>query len=76
MTFSYLVSGEAYQSQYFQVRPSNSSVQEGENVMIPCVVGNQAGVVQWVKDGFAYVVEPGKYLLKSIDVFPTKCLIR
>lgn len=48
--------------QYFKVRPVNSSVQEGDDVMIPCVVGNRAGIVQWVKDGFAYVVQNGESL--------------
>ncbi|XP_017790260.1 PREDICTED: nephrin [Habropoda laboriosa] len=44
--------------QYFRVRPRNSSVLEGGMVTIPCEVGNRVGTVQWVKDGFAYVIQP------------------
>ncbi|XP_066587701.1 nephrin-like [Prorops nasuta] len=44
--------------QYFRVRPSNSSVDEGGEVVLSCEVGNRIGIVQWVKDGFAYVIEP------------------
>lgn len=43
--------------QYFRIRPSNSSVLEGGEVIIPCEVGNRVGTVQWVKDGFAYVIQ-------------------
>ncbi|XP_018344603.1 PREDICTED: nephrin-like isoform X4 [Trachymyrmex septentrionalis] len=43
--------------QYFRVRPSNSSVLEGGEVTISCEVGNRVGTVQWVKDGFAYVIQ-------------------
>ncbi|XP_046619486.1 nephrin isoform X3 [Neodiprion virginianus] len=50
------VSGEA--QQYFRVAPRNSSVLEGGEVTIPCEVGNRVGIVQWVKDGFAYVILP------------------
>lgn len=52
------VTGEG--GQYFRVRPRNSSVLEGGEVMIPCEVGNRVGIVQWVKDGFAYVIQPSK----------------
>ncbi|KAG5341802.1 NPHN protein, partial [Acromyrmex charruanus] len=48
------VTGEG---QYFRVRPSNSSVLEGGEVTISCEVGNRVGTVQWVKDGFAYVIQ-------------------
>ncbi|XP_025601953.1 nephrin isoform X2 [Athalia rosae] len=51
---STLVTGEA--QQYFRVTPRNSSVLEGGEVVIPCEVGNRVGTVQWVKDGFAYVI--------------------
>ncbi|XP_068966078.1 nephrin isoform X1 [Bombus flavifrons] len=51
-----IVKGEG--GQYFRVRPRNSSVLEGGEVMIPCEVGNRVGIVQWVKDGFAYVIQP------------------
>ncbi|XP_076632643.1 sticks and stones isoform X2 [Colletes latitarsis] len=50
-----LVKGEG--GQYFRVRPRNSSVVEGGEVTIPCEVGNRVGIVQWVKDGFAYVIQ-------------------
>ncbi|XP_077276716.1 sticks and stones isoform X2 [Temnothorax americanus] len=46
------------EGQYFRVRPSNSSVLEGGEVIISCEVGNRVGTVQWVKDGFAYVIQP------------------
>ncbi|XP_011068279.1 PREDICTED: nephrin-like isoform X2 [Acromyrmex echinatior] len=45
------------EGQYFRVRPSNSSVLEGGEVTISCEVGNRVGTVQWVKDGFAYVIQ-------------------
>lgn len=51
--------------QYFRVRPSNSSVLEGGEVVIPCEVGNRAGAVQWVKDGFAYVIGEREYHLET-----------
>ncbi|XP_076375305.1 sticks and stones isoform X2 [Megalopta genalis] len=50
-----LVKGEG--SQFFRVRPRNSSVLEGGEVTIPCEVENRFGIVQWVKDGFAYVIQ-------------------
>ncbi|XP_029178857.1 nephrin-like isoform X2 [Nylanderia fulva] len=50
-----LVKGDA--GQYFRIRPINSSVLEGNEVTIQCEVGNRAGTVQWVKDGFAYVIQ-------------------
>ncbi|XP_044576167.1 nephrin-like isoform X3 [Cotesia glomerata] len=53
-----IVKGDTNQ-QYFKVRPINSSVQEGGRVMIPCVVGKRMGIVQWAKDGFAFVIQPG-----------------
>ncbi|XP_057323480.1 nephrin-like isoform X4 [Microplitis mediator] len=53
-----IVKGDTNQ-QYFKVRPVNSSVQEGGKVMIPCVVGKRMGIVQWAKDGFAFVIQPG-----------------
>ncbi|XP_034948910.1 nephrin-like isoform X2 [Chelonus insularis] len=51
------VKGDTTQ-QSFRVRPVNSSVQEGGRVMIPCVVANRMGNVQWAKDGFAFVIQP------------------
>lgn len=63
MLFFYF-SGDTNQ-QYFKVRPINSSVQEGGRVMIPCVVGKRMGIVQWAKDGFAFVIQPGKLFVKE-----------
>uniref|UniRef100_T1JY21 Ig-like domain-containing protein n=1 Tax=Tetranychus urticae TaxID=32264 RepID=T1JY21_TETUR len=41
------------QQQYFRVRPrSNVEVIEGSSIVLQCSVGNQAGPVQWAKDGF------------------------
>lgn len=34
---------------------------EGGEVIISCEVGNRVGAVQWVKDGFAYVIQPSEY---------------
>ncbi|KAF7393890.1 hypothetical protein HZH68_010709 [Vespula germanica] len=45
-------------AQYFRFKPRNSSVLERGEVIIPCEVENRVGIVQWVKDGFAYVVQP------------------
>lgn len=55
----YCVSGDG--GQYFRVTPRNSSVLEGGEVTIPCEVENRYGTVQWVKDGFAYVIGQCKY---------------
>ncbi|KAI4502603.1 hypothetical protein M0802_002515 [Mischocyttarus mexicanus] len=44
-------------AQYFRFKPRNSSVLEGGEVIIPCEVENRVGIVQWVKDGFAYVIQ-------------------
>lgn len=37
---------------------------EGGEVVIPCEVGNRVGTVQWVKDGFAYVIQESKCEMK------------
>uniref|UniRef100_A0ABD2WLG2 Nephrin n=1 Tax=Trichogramma kaykai TaxID=54128 RepID=A0ABD2WLG2_9HYME len=42
--------------QSFRVRPSNSSVLEGGEITLQCEVNHRVGIVQWVKDGFAYVI--------------------
>lgn len=42
--------------QSFRVKPVNSSVLEGAEVILQCEINNLAGRVQWVKDGFAYVI--------------------
>ncbi|XP_065562901.1 nephrin-like isoform X2 [Artemia franciscana] len=41
------------QQQYFQERPQNTSVKEGERAVLRCKIANQQGRVQWVKNGFA-----------------------
>lgn len=39
--------------QYFRTRPEAiREINEGQTVIIKCEVGNQAGPVQWVKNGF------------------------
>ena len=48
-------------SQSFRVRPANSSVSEGGDVTLHCAVDNRVGIVQWVKDGFAFVIQSSKY---------------
>lgn len=39
--------------QYFRVRPQATvEVTEGSSIILHCSIGNQAGLVQWAKDGF------------------------
>ncbi|XP_053200672.1 nephrin-like isoform X2 [Panonychus citri] len=46
-------SNSHHHQQYFRVRPrSNVEVIEGSSISLQCQVGNQAGAVQWAKDGF------------------------
>lgn len=52
----------AGQQQYFRVKPQDTSVIEGQSVELQCRIGNQAGNVQWSKDGFVL----GEY---SSDIF-------
>ncbi|KAL8624534.1 hypothetical protein ACOMHN_005836 [Nucella lapillus] len=40
-------------AQRFVERPQNTSVVQGQTVVLKCVVADRAGSVQWVKDGFA-----------------------
>lgn len=40
------------QQQYFRVKPQDTSVIEGQTIELQCRIGNQAGSVQWSKDGF------------------------
>ncbi|KAG8196719.1 hypothetical protein JTE90_023227 [Oedothorax gibbosus] len=42
----------AGQQQYFKVKPQSTSVVEGQSIELQCRIGNQAGSVQWSKDGF------------------------
>ncbi|XP_043477806.1 nephrin-like isoform X3 [Leptopilina heterotoma] len=44
-------------AQSFRIRPSNNSVSEGRDVLLNCAVDNRVGIVQWAKDGFAFVVQ-------------------
>ncbi|XP_063232440.1 nephrin isoform X2 [Bacillus rossius redtenbacheri] len=41
------------QQQYFRIEPKDVRVHEGGEAMLECEVSNQAGRVQWTKDGFA-----------------------
>jgi hypothetical protein len=41
------------QQQYFRIQPKDVKVHEGGEAMLECEVTNQAGQVQWTKDGFA-----------------------
>lgn len=40
--------------------------------MIPCVVGKRMGIVQWAKDGFAYVIQPGEFVDRENCFFTSK----
>lgn len=40
------------QKQHFRNQPEDQHVIEGNVAIIKCEVGNQAGRVQWAKDGF------------------------
>ncbi|KAL1433366.1 hypothetical protein MTO96_012661 [Rhipicephalus appendiculatus] len=40
------------QQQSFRIRPQPVEVIEGKTVELRCEVSNQAGAVQWSKDGF------------------------
>ncbi|KAJ9579740.1 hypothetical protein L9F63_004577, partial [Diploptera punctata] len=41
------------QQQYFRIQPKDVKVHEGGEALLECEVTNQAGRVQWTKDGFA-----------------------
>ncbi|GFR07407.1 uncharacterized protein TNCT_406041 [Trichonephila clavata] len=43
--------GEGNQ-QYFRVKPKDTDIIEGHSSDLQCHIGNQAGAVQWSKDGF------------------------
>ncbi|GFY61183.1 uncharacterized protein TNIN_330921 [Trichonephila inaurata madagascariensis] len=38
--------------QYFRVKPKDTDIIEGHSSDLQCHIGNQAGAVQWSKDGF------------------------
>ena len=40
-------------SQFFIERPANQTVNEGEDILLKCKVGNLQGRVQWTRNGFA-----------------------
>jgi hypothetical protein len=46
------------QQQYFRIQPKNVTVHEGGEALLECEVTNQAGQVQWTKDGFALGNQP------------------
>lgn len=51
-TLSLLVTA-AVGVQRFQERPQDTSVIQGQTVVLKCAVENRVGQIQWVKDGFA-----------------------
>ena len=54
LSFSIFFTGDGQQQQqYFAERPQNTSVREGQMVVLRCRVGNQQGRAQWTKEGFA-----------------------
>ncbi|KAH7947532.1 hypothetical protein HPB52_012911 [Rhipicephalus sanguineus] len=50
--FLLVCTGVHCQQQSFRVRPQPVEVIEGRTVELRCEVANQAGAVQWSKDGF------------------------
>ncbi|XP_067126819.1 nephrin-like isoform X3 [Centruroides vittatus] len=50
--FISFLEGRKSQHQYFRVSPKDTETVEGQNVELHCLIGNQAGSVQWSKDGF------------------------
>lgn len=48
-----IASGVHGQQQYFRIEPRDVRVHEGGEALLECQVANQAGQVQWTKDGFA-----------------------
>ncbi|KAG8180209.1 hypothetical protein JTE90_003165 [Oedothorax gibbosus] len=40
------------EQQYFRVKPKDTDIVEGYDADLQCHIGNQAGAVQWSKDGF------------------------
>ncbi|XP_076438508.1 nephrin-like [Babylonia areolata] len=56
-------------TQRFQERPQNTSVIQGQTVVLKCVVENRVGKIQWVKDGFALGYD------RNIPGYPTYSII-
>ncbi|KAF8792901.1 Irregular chiasm C-roughest protein like [Argiope bruennichi] len=54
---SALGKGEGNQ-QYFRVKPKDTDIVEGQSADLQCHIGNQAGAVQWSKDGFVLGFDP------------------
>ena len=44
--------------QYFITEPDNVTLQSGESLELPCVVGNRQGACQWTKDGLGMGINP------------------
>jgi len=44
--------------QYFLTEPRDVVFKSGEDLKLPCTVGNKKGACQWTKDGFGMGVEP------------------
>lgn len=44
--------------QFFRVRPNDKEVIEDKEVLLQCQIANQAGLVQWSKDGFLLGFDP------------------
>ena len=44
--------------QYFLVEPSDVIFQSGDDLQLPCTVGNKQGACQWTKDGFGLGIDP------------------
>ncbi|RWS14166.1 nephrin-like protein, partial [Dinothrombium tinctorium] len=58
------------QQQYFRERPQPMvEVVEGDSLVLKCVIGNQAGAVQWSKDGFVLGYE------RSIPGYPSYSMV-
>ena len=54
--------------QRFRVRPSNTSVVEGQDAVLRCEVEHQVGLLQWAKDGFAMGKSTGEiHTLRNIE---------
>ncbi|CAG7733939.1 unnamed protein product, partial [Allacma fusca] len=58
------------QQQSFRRRPQPLEVKLGETAILQCEVENQAGDVQWTKDGFALGKSIFFYLTPSHSLFP------
>ncbi|KAK7106268.1 nephrin-like isoform X2 [Littorina saxatilis] len=64
-----LLVSTALGAQRFQERPQDSSVIQGQTVVLKCVVADRVGRIQWVKDGFALGYD------RDIPGYPTYSII-